>query len=482
MRKLIHSDPFSARRDAVEALWSISKSEDSACDLKKVAIDLDSLSVGLSSTEAASAYSAFAGLIRIVDALVKWRSTVLEAQPEADRFLRSAHERHTLWLAEYHEKPFAARLVAAAALIPGITSVADVALIARSAALVPLPLGLFEAEIPPPWLRNIRGPEQPPREEPVDLTVAFLKFQIDGQPAVELQHLAPGEVHDLEIEVRVSRWPLEQDELRLTPVSVEPKSTYDFPTFSFTKPDGDAPHTFRQRGRAVVLLPQGMHARPFEFKYTAEFLPDRGEQPVAIVGHRTLLIEGTDVSKYQVCGYPVLDRKLFKIRDELRRRSGVPQDETADTLLLLAPLCNLAGRAVQDAEFSTGQNEADFQIRVRAELRRNVVIGAHLDEHAHGGGGITDLSLRGIPVELKAQQSLIASVDECERYYAQTASYAVAKGKRTAILCVLDSSQKSTAPQSLDNLFDIRFHEASGITICVLVIQGGLAKPSALSR
>lgn len=482
MRKLIHSDPFSARRDAVEALWLISRREDSACDLKKVAIDLDTLSVGLSSTEAANAYSAFAGLVRIVDALVKWRSTVLEAQPEADRFLRSARERHTLWLAEYQGKPFAAGLVAAAAPVPGITSVADVALIARSVALVPLPLGLFEAETPPSWVSDIRGPEQPPREEPVDLTVAFLKFQIDGQPAVELHHLDPAEVHDLEIEVRVSRWPVEQKELCLTPVSVEPKSTYDFPTFSFAKPDGDAPYTLRQRGRAVVFLPQGMHARPFEFKYTAEFLPDRSEQPVAIVGHRTLMIEGTDVSKYQACGYPVLDRKLFNIRDELRRRSGVAQAETADTLLLLAPLCNLAGRAVQDAEFSSVQTEADFQVRVRSELRRNPVIGAHLDEHAYGGGGITDLSLRGIPIELKVHQSLIASVNECERYFAQTASYAVAKGKRTAILCVLDSSQKSTAPRSLDDLLDIRFHRESGITICVLVIQGGLAKPSALSR
>ncbi|BEU63461.1 hypothetical protein MAFF301524_32610 [Ralstonia pseudosolanacearum] len=110
------------------------------------------------------------------------------------------------------------------------------------------------------------------------------------------------------------------------------------------------------------------------------------------------------------------------------------------------------------------------------------MIGSHLDEHAHGGGGITDLSLRGLPIELKAQDSLITNVDECEKYFAQTASYAVAKGKRTAILCVLDSSPKSTAPRTLDSLLNLRVHDDSGVAICVLVVQGNLAKPSALSR
>jgi hypothetical protein len=225
-----------------------------------------------------------------------------------------------------------------------------------------------------------------------------------------------------------------------------------------------------------------MHARPFEFKYTAEFLLERGEQPVAVVGHRTLLIEGIDVSKFQICGYPVLDRKLFEIRDTLRRRSAVPQDETADALLVLALLCNVAGRAVQDAEFPGSWTESQFQSQLRKELRRNTLIGAHLDEHANGGGGITDLSLRGMPIELKVVKSLVADVGDCERYFAQTASYAVAKGKHTGILCVLDSSEKATSSRSIDSLLGLQLHKDSGVMICVIVIQGNLAKPSALSR
>lgn len=267
----------------------------------------------------------------------------------------------------------------------------------------------------PDWA--VRADLAAPKEEPlVDLTVAFLKFQFDGQPAAEIHQLAAQEVHDLEIEVRVSRWPQDKRELRLTPISVEPKSTYDFPSFRFVKPAGEAPYTMRQSGRAALLLPQGLHARSFEFKYTAEFVPEHGDQPVAVVGHRTLIVDGADATKLQICGYPGLDQKLLALREALRRRPGVPQSETADSLLVLAALCNLAGRAVQDAEFKGRWNEAAFQRHVRSELRRHPSIGASLDEHAHAGGGITDLSLRGVPIELKAVDTLVSSVDQCEPF------------------------------------------------------------------
>jgi len=480
MRRQTLSDPFSARRKVVQALWAATKNDLTEHDLLQAAVDLDSLSVVLSSAAAASAYAALAGLVRILDQLLAWRRAVLAAQPEADRFLRSARERYRLWSDEYRKNPAVAGLVAAAASIPTLDSVTGVPSIARAVALVPLPLAIFQAEFRPPSSGSSQSTVR--RDTSVELTVAFLKFQFDGRPAIELQHLSPGEVHDLEIEVRVSRWPAEQEVLVLTPVSVEPKSTYDFPSFRFERPSGEEPYTFHQHGRAVVHLPQGIHARPFEFKYTAEFMPKQDEQPVAVVGHRTLLIDGTDVAKFQVCGYAGLDRRLFEIRDLLRRRGGVPQNETADTLLLLGALCNLAGRAVQDAEFQGAWGEAAFQERVRADLRRNVLIGSELDEHAHAAGGITDLSLRGIPIELKAERCLVSSVDDCEKYFAQTASYAVAKGKRTSVLCILDSSVKTSAPVPPECMLDVRVHKGTSVAICILVIQGNLAKPSSLSR
>jgi hypothetical protein len=163
-------------------------------------------------------------------------------------------------------------------------------------------------------------------------------------------------------------------------------------------------------------------------------------------------------------------------------RGSVPQGETADALHVLTPLCNLAGRAVQDAEFNGLWTEAEFQRHVRAELRRHPLIGSDLDEHAHGGGGITDLSLRGVPIELKVLKALVTSIDDCSPFLAQAASYAVAKSKRTAILCVLDTSKKTTPPMPAERLLGIELEPTSGVAVCVLVIQGNLARPSALSR
>ena len=229
-------------------------------------------------------------------------------------------------------------------------------------------------------------------------------------------------------------------------------------------------------------MPQGVNARPFEFKYTAEFLPDRGDQPVAIVGHRTLIVDAVDPAQAPLCGFPPLDRRLILLRDALRRRSGVPQDETIDAVRILSPLCNLAGRAVQDAEFRGEWSEKAFQEYVRAELRRSPLIGVDLDEHANAAGGITDLSLRGLPIELKVTESLVRSVDNCAQFMAQAASYAVGKSKRTAALCVLDASAKRAAPVPAETLLDIRMSADGYVAVCILIIQGNITKPSALSR
>lgn len=481
MKNSLSSESLQPRLQAVEALAAIAHGQWPPHDLKALAATLDAVSAAVSSAAAATAYNAFGGILRLVDMLAHWRRAMLEAEPDADRYVRSARERYRLWLNDYDQSDAAAQLRAAVAGLATLESTEQVADIARALTAVPLPIGIFMQPVKPDWA--VQAGLARPNEEPlVDLTVAFLKFQFDGQPAAEVHQLGAGEVHDLEIEVRVSRWPQDKRELRLTPISVEPKSTYDFPSFQFQKPDGVAPYTMRQSGRAALLLPQGMHARPFEFKYTAEFIPERGDQPVAVVGHRTLIVDGADASKLQVCGYLGLDQALYTLRDTLRRRPGVPQSETADALLVLGALCNLAGRAVQDAEFKGRWDEAAFQRYVRAELRRHPLIGADLDEHAHAAGGITDLSLRGMPIELKAVDTFISSVDQCDPFIAQTASYAVAKSKRTAILCVLDSSEKETAPVPPETLLDLRTHAQGAMSICVLVIQGGLARPSALSR
>jgi hypothetical protein len=475
---LIQPDVFSSRLDAVETLLRFPALTQHG-DLNALASELDSVSVSLDNPATAAAYSAFAGLARIASALAQWHGAVLAALPDADRFLRSAKERHKLWLEEYGGQASAAGLVQATATLSKIAGVDDAVKVLNAIGAVPLPVGMLAQMQPFP---RMQGPhlEERSRPEPLALTVAFLKFQIDSVAAQNIHLLTPGEVHDLEIEVRVSRWPDEHSELELTPVSVEPASSYDFPSFRFARPAGEAPYILCRRARAILKASQGLHARPFEFKYAAEFLPPKSEQPVAIVGHRTLLIDGTDPGR-SLCGYPAMDRRLIEFRESLRRTPGIMQSELLDLLTVLTALFNLAGSAVQDALFPGKRSEAQFQADVRAALRRSPAIGVELDEHANAAGGITDLSFRAIPIELKVESVALFSVEDGKQFAAQAASYAVAKGRKTAVLCVLDCSDKQGPPRDPADLARLLALD-NGVHVCVVVIQGNLRKPSALSR
>lgn len=477
-QSLVSPDIFSSRLNAIEALLrfpTVTGTE----DLNALASDLDSTSVSFSNPTAAVGYAAFAGLVRIAATLAEWYGAVLTALPDADRFLRSAKARHQLWLKEYEGQVAAASLVRASGTLPDVSGLEDAVKLLNAIGAVPLPLGMLAQELPFSRIHGLHLEERS-KTEPLALTVAFLKFQIDSVDVQHIHQLMPGEVHDLELEVRVSRWPAEHSELQLTPVSVEPASTYEFPSFCFTRPNCEPPYILHQRARAILKASQGLHARPFEFKYAAEFLPPKSEQPVAIVGHRTLLIDGTDPS-HSLCGYTTLDRRLIELRETLRKASGMTQSELLNLLTVLATLFNLAGSAVQDALFPGKRSEAEFQLDVRAALRRNPSIGIELDEHANAAGGITDLSFCGIPIELKVESSTLFALEDGKRFAYQAASYAVAKGKKTAVLCVLDCSSKSGPPRDPAQLVSLLSLE-NGVQVCVLVIQGNLQKPSALSR
>ncbi|MBN9203068.1 hypothetical protein [Methylibium petroleiphilum] len=483
MRKdAILSQVFFARIEAIDALGSLAKGEAVEAEtLRQISAALDGASIQYGRAATATAYGAFAGLLRIVSTLAEWRQSVLDATEGGDRLLRSALERHRLWVSEYGERPEAKPLLDAAAAVPAITTITDLEALCGSLSGVPLPIGVFAEEgLRIPRQRNLADEVTP---QPAELSVAFLKFQLGGQPAADVHHLVPREMHDMEIEVRVSRWPDKATHLTLTPVSAEPRSSYELSEFTFPKPSGKAPYMLVQRGRAILQVAQGLKARPFEFKYAAAFQPASVEQPVAIVGHRTLLVEGIDIRSHPITGYAAMDEKIVTVRDLLRRQGLANAQELTDVLELLSVLGNMAGRAVQDAEFDGIWPEDQFQDYVRKELRRAPRIGSDLEEHPAAAGGITDLSFRGIVIELKSVDHRIRKVEDCQSYVEQTASYAAAKGKRVALLCVLDCSKKDTAPwPAADGLAVLRSAPPAEVTVMTVVVQGNITRPSKLSR
>lgn len=482
-RDVILSEAFSARIKAVEALIRVTKDDPPrASELRELCTELDSLSLSYGKASTATAYAAFAGLLRIISTLLDWREATLEALPDGERFLRSAKARYGLWAKEYEHDGAAQAFVAASEALRSVSALDDIGTLCQAVASIPISIGVYSSggiNIP----RSDFGSQE--KEPPPDeLSVAFLKFHIDGLAASEIHHVTPNEVHDLEVEVRVSRWPAVGTQLKLSPISIEPRASYDFPAFTFDRPAGDPPYVLRDRGRALLRAAQGLQARPFEFKYTAEFSPRGAEQPVAVVGHRTLLIEGLDLDATPMTGYKSVDRKIIEVRDILRKSGAISTSDLDDSLRLLIALSHLAGRAVQDAEYRGVWSEAQFQDSVRKELRRSPHIGSELDEHAHASGGITDLSYHGIPVELKVESKHIATLSSCEPFVEQTASYAVAKGRKVAVLCLLDCSPKIAAASPSEDLIGVieKATARGSIRIIAIVIQGNLARPSSLSR
>lgn len=478
-----HSAAFSLRIQAVELLLAASTNSriQNSDKLRSAAAELESISAHVDFKAIGVAYAAFGALIRCAATLVEWRAAILSAEPDADRFKRSAKEHFKIWQAEYSTGPAATIFKDAGTSMDAVSSIEHVAAFTKLLSSTPLPIPFFRADMRPPWSR--RQSDTPLKEPPPELAVAFVSFQVDGRAASDVHFLTPFQAHDLDIEVRVSRWPEETSTLSLAPISIESAGTYDLPTFTFTKPAGQPPFVLRQQGRAIIKAAQGLYARPFEFRYTAEFLPRGVEQPVAVVGQRSLRIESIDLQKAPLTGFEGLDRKILSARDELRAQRCLNEEDMRSMLILFQALANLAGRSLLDNLYPKSFSEAEFQADVRNDLRRRPEIGSKLEEHPRAAGGITDLSFCGIRLELKVENGKAIGPDDCTRDLEQTVSYVVGTGKRAGILCVLDSSPKAAAPYPAEDgvkVFPLTARDSS-VCIVTIVIQGNLARPSALS-
>jgi hypothetical protein len=480
---LILSDTYAGRLEAFDLLAAAGGARGGdAQALRQVAGTLDGASARFADAKVGVAFAAFADLVRITALFVDWRYGVLEAQSDAQRFKRGALERLALWRSEYETRRETADLAVAMQGVGEGLSIAEVGPLCQRLARLPLPIGVYGdvKKLPAvgPFAQRQQDRE---REPPPELSVAFVSFTVDGEPADQVHFLTPHEMHDLEIEVRVSRWPEGMAELRLSPVSIEVAGTYEFPDFRFARPGGDPPFVMRQRGRATIKAAQALRAQPFEFRYAAEFWPKESEQPVSVVGHRTLRIESVDFRRSPLTGYPAIDHRILEIRNNLRRLPAMPQSDLESAMTLAVALAGLAARAVQDDLFSQAISEAEFQRHVRDELRRRPNIGTELEEHPHAGGGETDLSLRGMRLELKVERARRLELADCQPFVEQAAAYAVGSAKRLGLLCVLDASPKDQAPFSAEDGIGV-LHAKSGLPTVTVLIQGGLSSPSTLSR
>ncbi|WP_369929369.1 hypothetical protein [Xanthomonas sp. NCPPB 2632] len=445
--------------------------------LRACASELETVSALEIPADTATAYGAFADLVGIAASFVDWRQTVLQAGADAARHFASASARSTLWLDEYAgSAPVALRLLAEA--IPSVQTSQDVAAWLDRLSRTVLPVVFYEKGAVGRGAPPVRDAVAQPR--PKELEVAFLTFTIDDEAVQSTHYVTPMVQHDISIEVKVSRWPEHATSLRLSPISVEDPTTYTLTSFEFDRPVGDGPFALRQSGRALLKFAQSLSARPYEFKYSAQFFPPEVEQPVAVVGQRTLRLEGVDFARTPLTGFASLDRAILGLRAQLRQARGVTHDESINFLRIMTSLLSCSARSAHDDIFRDTASEAAFQTVLANELRRDAAIGADLEEHPHVGRGITDLSYKGVRIELKLEKTRQLKPSDLQAYVAQTRTYVAASGRRLGILCVLDASAKGapiTAPEAL-----FQFDNDGTTCVAILVIQGNLTRPSDYSK
>jgi hypothetical protein len=422
-------------------------------------------------------WQGLAEALGIAAKLRSWHQGVRDGEADADRYLKAARLQRSEWLTADQGYGHELKLILAA--IDGDISPTDVGDLLDSLARLPFPVAIFTDEV-----RSVSGWQPDDTKRKPELAVAFLEFRINGEEAAAIHRLGANQLHDLELTLRVSRWPEEAERLVLKPVSVEPEDLWDLPEFAFDRPLGNAPFTFEAHGRLSIRMPTALGARPLEFLYSAEFLPVSAEQPLAVAGQRSLRLDSSDASDHLATGYPSLDERLVALRDSLRGEPRISERETGITLRLAKPLANLVGQSVQDNSFPKPIDEAALEKRVVEHLRRHPEIGVELEVQAQSGGGRTDLSFRQVRIELKVKNDGPLTHEDLTRFALQAAAYAVSSDKTIAILCVLDGSTKKSPPTPMAEAIRIIPVQPGDrpIYVVTFVLQGNLARPSDLSR
>lgn len=412
----------------------------------------------------------------------RWIDSLRSAEADANRFRDSCRLRAQEWLKQQlDEEP--ARLEGVLRGLAELEHPSEVEELKVQTLRTAMPFGMVGEEIA--LFGPVDDDDQPVNKR--SLEIAFVKFEINGRSAKDINTLRTNVVYDIGIDLRVTRWPKDASLLIVSPVSMEPEDSYDLPTFSIAPPGanaGEGPFVFRRQGRLRMKAAAAFGARPFEFKYRGVFEPSSSEQALDILGHRTLRLESVDHDGLRISGYTEVDERILSIRSELRLVPGLPDVDLANALDVCACLGNLAGQALSDAVFAEGTKEEAFQSETVKALRRWPSIGEELEQHPHTGGGICDLSFRRVRIELKADPSGDSGADKIDKFADQTAQYVVSSGKRIGILCFLDSKGKTKPPAPLASNIRIIMKQIGIVSIPVVYvrIEGGLARPSDLSR
>lgn len=238
--------------------------------------------------EGRAAYRGWGELLTAVGQLWAWKTAVREAEVDSDRYLRAAKQRAGEVL-EWADSGIGFDGVARTAeRIVELQDPGEVQETSESLLAVRLPLPFPGRE--EPGHRPFPAPAA--AKETPGPAVLFLSFSVNDQSVADLYDLSPNVLHDLEVRLRLSRWPEGASALELVPLSVEPQGIVDAPKY-LIEPEGSV-LTYSSKGRLLARVAHDSLARPLEVSYDVRVVSDSQDGGLDLL----LLSKGKDASYF----------------------------------------------------------------------------------------------------------------------------------------------------------------------------------------
>ena len=423
---------------------------------------------------------AFGELVEALSHAVRWTDAAWNAETDATRHATAARLRATQATSSADDLwPNALREAA-----KQLEALEDHEVPAQIAArLVAIPL--------PPRLTDLYRPSDRRRAyatEPAqdNVPVAAILIRLHGEPVMRPTVVQPGALHHFEVEARVSDWPERADALEIKFLSVHPRDVLNASDVRFTTDEMIQPLEIRVAGDRPPGDP------PLKLTAHAAFVVNGEPSSVHLAGNTTLEIVTFDPGTAEPLNIPTAARRLQQMMGELN--NALPNLDTTihrDAHLLLEALARFAHMFLDDRlALHDDINEAWFQQELRYSLQSDHRIGARLDERVGRAGGVTDLLLGDVVLELKVEKQSAISLDEaCSRYAGQATQYASAGDCQVSLLAVLDVSPKRAPAGVMGNEMRWAYPETTSgqdppfpSLVGVFVMRGGFPRPSDLSR
>ncbi len=336
---------------------------------------------------------------------------------------------------------------------------------------------------------NDSKPDHPPTP------LVRLITDLDHAPLATPQLLRANLLYPVLFRVRGLTWPSEANRLCLDLLTTCPATEYKVSSFAIDRPVHIVDNEYEAEVSGYIKFSSGQSSLfdDLVFAVRAAFENQDGQfREVSVIGHGELRFRIVDDQRHPLMtGNRRLDRHIEGLATEVLRSSPSVRDELGDLLPVLQALTRLLATYAQEAIYKGRSDvvESEFQATVLRDLRNQ--LGQDVQEHPKQGGGVSDIRVRGVIIELKVERENGNRRRICDKYSPQTTQYAGVEARQVSVLLVLDLTSKECPPGDIRNdilLSPVKTHgtdetpnEFPSFTV-VFVVNGNMQSPSFYSQ